>query len=103
MAKLLRAIVWQPSIFSASLSKPREIVGSARLHARRDLLGEEFKQKLSHARPASGQAARRRPAVFSHASQQALRQLAHAQDVGLALGHRDDAARIEQIEERGTP
>ena len=38
------------------------------------------------------------PAVFSQAAPQALGELADAQDVALALGDRDDAARIEQVE-----
>ena len=47
-------------------------------------------RRKSHAAPP--------PSVASQASPQAFANLTHAQNVALPLGHRDDAARIEKIE-----
>ena len=66
-----------------------QIFGGARLHAGGDFLGEEFEQKLSHVlRLLAGE-----PAFAA-----GFGKGAHAADIGLALGDRDHAARIEQIE-----
>ena len=70
-----------------------QIVGRLRLHARGNFLGEQFEQKIGHQL--------QRSARFGmHPGFAAgFRQFAHAHDVALPLGHRDHAARVEQVED----
>ncbi len=69
-----------------------QIFRRARLHPGRNLLGEKLEQQFGH----HAQSYRRRP-VLSQA-RAGLGKVAHPENIGLALGHRDDAPRIEQIE-----
>src|SRR3974377_638818 len=61
----------KPSLLQRIAEEAREIVGSARLHARRDLFAKQLEQKLSHGRPGAYQAWAPPASVFSHAAQHA--------------------------------
>ena len=82
----------EPSIFESPFKQALEIVGRAALHARRYLLGKNFKQHLRH-----GSAPHHRgckPLLATGPSQ-----CPHAPDVGRSLGHANNAASIKQVEE----
>ena len=66
-----------------------------RLHARGNLLGEEFEQKLGHRR----QARRRSRRSTRPGFRAGFAEVADAADVALPLGHRDGAARVHQVEQ----
>ena len=60
MAKLRTVSNVESGVFQPIAEQAREILGGARLHARRDLLGEQLEQKLSHERPPRIEHGRRR-------------------------------------------
>ena len=48
VAKVLISLNSSPRLAERPAEQPREILARARLHSRRDLFGEQFKQELSH-------------------------------------------------------
>ena len=75
-----------------------QIVRGPALHARRDFLGQQLEQEFGHGLSRRDGGVRACDPA-SQASQQPLAKRPHPDDIGLALGHADDAAGVEQIEQ----
>ena len=81
-----------PARASSSREQPRKIVARPRLHPRRDLLA-------TAARAGSRRSRLPTPCAFHPRPAGALRQVADAADIGLPLGDRDHAARLQRVED----